>query len=85
MSEKKAKQKRQDGPPQPKIFRQINATFFDGGGMRVSGFPLEFKSAMLCAHFITANIADYFVKAAKDGRLKTVSPKNQGSFSRARA
>lgn len=70
MSEKKAKEERRNEEQKPRVRQQITATFFEGGNVNVSGFPREFSSAMLTAHIITKTIADYFVRAAKDGRLK---------------
>lgn len=71
MSEKKAKEKRRNEQEQkPRVRQRITATFFEGGNIHVSGFPREFSSAMLAAHIITKTIADYFVRAAKDGRFK---------------
>ena len=67
MSEKKAKEKRQE-QKQPQVTQMITATFYNDGHVNVGGFSQDFNTAMLASHVITKTIANYFVKAAKEGR-----------------
>jgi len=69
MSEKKAKEIRKK-QKQPQVTQMIVAKFQNDGQVNVSGFPLDFNTAMATANTITKTIAHYFVKAAEEGRLK---------------
>ena len=70
MSGKQAKKNRKKAP---KVIGQVQATFFEDGGITLQGVPLDLDLATKWGFEIQRSIFKQFVNMAMDGKLKAKS------------
>ena len=54
----------------PKVVYQMTVTSFEGGNVRVKGFPLNISEALEMLLLAIKAVTDFFINAAIDGKLK---------------
>ncbi len=70
MSESQAKKKRKKAP---KVIGQLQATFYEDGGITLQGVPMDLDLATKWGFEIQRSIFKQFVNMAMDGKLKKKS------------